>query len=346
MKKVVSILIVFAICLSLFAACVPQSDIKNDTTNITESGSPITPESTGSNSTENTEATQQEDFYNVVKATALSPKFKYASNDNSMSYSVGKITKTDDPIYVIAIRVIIDTNTYNTSKALVIPSLKEDQYWITDSVQSYISNTQSVSPEPKGYVYDTTYIIEYTANPDKDVWVETISGDKVIDLSTVTYDKEIKTSGDVPMYECAMVEDEYGTKQYIIATASNSDYANRGSHADEAGKGWYNFDLIQLGAVENVPTDLEHLSEQFWKPDNVSIEYNGFKYTSAPSEEDNTVYVANSSYEVLDKWFRDVSRYRIKFEFQNKNNDLFKNDSNIYLNFENVRFVFHIDEWA
>ena len=352
MKRVISVLLVFVMCFSLLVACGTKPTENNDSTN---AGTPTTEpytdvETTEPDPTEDTEVTQPEytepeKFYNVVHATALSPKFTYASNANCAGMDVGAIADTEDPIYVIAIRVLIDTNTYSTSDALVIPSLKDDQYWITKHVQSYLLDTNEICPNPQGYIYDSTYIIEYTSNPDEDVWVETISGDKVMNLSTVTYDKEIKTSGDVEMYECAMVEDEYGTKHYVIATGSGSDYAAKGNYAEDIGRGWYNFDLIQLGAVENVPTDLDHLSEFFWYPENVSVEYDGLAYKNAPSEEANTVYVSDSSFEDFEKWYRDVSRYRISLEFRSQNNDLFANDSTVYLNFEGVRFVFNLDKW-
>lgn len=297
--------------------------------------------------TEPTQPTEPEEthIYNVLNTEVLSPKFTYASNSNSAGGTCGGLEENvDTSIYVIAIRVIADAE-YKCSDDIVIPSLTDDQYYIAERTYSYLWHGGDYGDVvTEANLLDTVYVIEYTTAEDKDVWVETCTGEKIINLSEVTYDKEVKTSGDVNMYECAMIEDEYGTKQYVIPIGASADYCNVGLSANDIERGWFNFDLIQLGNCENIPTDLSYVNQFYWHPE-VSIEYDGFKYYTEATTDDNSIYIPSSSTDDFEQIRRDVNRFEFTIEFRTKNPELLKDNSVMYLNFEDVRFCFDILEW-
>lgn len=351
-RKITSILLAITITCTLLIGCgnkdVGEKSTENSTIENNEQNNmntiPSTNEEVADNSQPTTSEPEKETIYNILNAEPLAPKFTYASNENANGYSNGAIKETNNPIYIAVIRVISDTDvssTYNVH----IPSLNKNQYYITEKVQSYLWNTSEWYNNAEAHLYDSVYVIEYTTDVDENVWLETETGKQIINLSTLEYKKEVKTDGNVSMYECAMLEDEYGTKHYVIPIAAGSDYANVGLADEEYGKAWYKFNLIQVGEVENVPTDLNHLSEFYWHPQNISIEYDGFEYYSEESKENNSIYIPSSSNDNFDHIRRDVGRYEIKFELNTKTPELFKDNSVIYLNFHNIRFCFNIEEW-
>ena len=291
----------------------------------------------------------------TIEKEVLCPKMKYTDIDNSsLAWATDSRTEIY-PTYVVTLRLLCAINKGETP-SFKIPSLESTEYFMILNDYSYPSpdfDWSTLPPEvQKGdmQIEDIVLVIEYMPEVDDEIWLESFTGEKLFNLSGISYDRQIIENGEVPLYGCGMVKEDNGMQHYLIPIPVSSEPQKTGFRDEDQNKGTFKFNLICLNDKRNLKSTQINNVNETWSPKSLKVEYDDLKYlgyindkSAAKNKNSNCTYLKNENAKSFSN--TSVTNTEVSIGVIYDNPDDFKVPSNLTFEIDALKFKFDIAAW-